>query len=113
MMADQTSFEIYFKNKFKTSRWLCFQNKENEMANRTYINKDFYNDHKNCTRTYRCNKKNDTKCFRYCEDIKAHSNLSNVIPKCNDSAYETAVPNTVNIFFPQLYLKTPVVNIQL
>lgn len=97
-MEEHDSIEGYFKNKFKTCKWACFQNKANNCHNKTYINKDFYEEHRSSCKKFRSNKKNGCNPCESVEEAKICPQSSNLGHKSKDVAYETAIPNTVNVF---------------
>mgnify|MGYP003577135180 FL=1 len=98
-MEDPNSVEVYFKNKFRNSKWLAFQTKSEGYSNKTYINQDFYKEHRSIARKFRFNKRNPSKTPVSCEDSFSDQRCGVFTQKTQDLIYETAVPNTVQKFF--------------
>ena len=95
VQESQESAEEYFKNKFQDPKWLAFQNKFDAYSNKAYISKEFYAEHKSCSKKLRCNKKNPTKTQSYCQEKKRPDKSGCNAQKPSDNIYETAIPNTV------------------
>ena len=99
--TDQTALETFLKQKFKSDEWLSYQNKNNGVDSKFYVNKDFHQEHKENLRKLRFNKRNPTKGPTYYENISVSGEnpapLSFSSP-C-DHIYQSSLPNTVRFYF--------------
>jgi len=101
-MEDPNSVEVYFKNKFRNSKWLAFQTKSEGYTNKTYINQDFYKEHRSIARKFRFNKRHPSKTPVSYEDGCTEQRTGVFTQKTQDLIYETAVPNTLTYSYEGL-----------
>ncbi len=99
MEEESLHVEDYFRNKFKTNKWLTYQLQSKEYKNTVYVNQDFYTQHRNMAKNFRCNKKISHRAVQpHLEKADSEKGCRGFTSGSADLIYETAIPNTVRIF---------------
>lgn len=82
----------------QSNPWLSFKNTIDEVTSSIHIKQRFYQETKSNAKKIRSNKKNPTKSSKYYMESLQGASSPLHPTKAEDHIYQTAIPNTVELF---------------